>query len=278
MRDDGWVLANGFEGPGGCGAAAPEAKALVDLGRRLRDECPNADPAFLHRLGHTVQEEWARVAPPARGRRAVWRWARAAAATLAVVVLLAVGALLLPGTHVPAEAGLGRVITAFKHARVEIAPLQTATPPPWRGERYPGLEEAQSAVGFRVRVPSYLPDGLALDQVTATEHGGVRRVSLQYSGTTETLAQTTLSIHESVATAATEAQPWTIETGGDDIRSLQVAGRPALWVQGHWTRAGRWAAGGDQGMLLVQDGDVLIQIVGRFSQEECVRIAESMLR
>lgn len=274
MPDESQMLAHMLQGSDG----TSEVTALAELGRRLRDECPNADPAFLRRLGRAVQREWERSAPAAHASGAPRRLAHLLAATLAVAGLLVVGALLVPGMHMPAEAGLGRVITAFKHARVEIAPLQTATPPPLREEEYPGLEEAQAAVGFRIRVPSYLPGGLALDQVTATEHRGVRRVTLQYSGTTQTLAQTALILNESYAAEGPEGQPWTIETGGDDIESLQVAGRPALWVQGYWTGAGNWVAGGEHGMLLVQDGDVLIQIVGRFSREECVRVAESMLR
>jgi hypothetical protein len=273
MRDKAQMLADALDSPGSCGPLPPEVQALAELGRRLRDACPDADPAFIQSLGQSLQEEWARVARPA-GRRV----ARAAAVSIAVAALLLLAALELPPLQVAARAAVGRVISAFRHARVEVAPQATATPAPARDETYPSVEQAEAAAGFPIRVPSYLPDGMALDEVTVSESDGQRSVALHYSGVLPgPMMASPLIIQEFRGGEAPAGPRLVFEAGGEGVESLQVAGRPALWVQGHWTRTGRWEQGGPDGLLMLQDGDLLIQVAGRLSREECVHVAASML-
>lgn len=279
MDEKGRMLAEALDSSGEAGPIPPDVKALAELGLRLRDGCPSADPAFIQSLGHTLQREWTRLACPAQSGLARTRLWRLAAIPVAVAVLFLGIALRAPGVEMSVEAGLGRVITAFRHTRVELAPMQTITPPAVRSETYPSVEEAQAAVGFRIRVPSYLPNGLALDEVTVSESEGQRWVVLQYSGTSMApLALGPVTIQEYQAGEAPAAQALTFQAGAEGVQSIQVDGKPALWVQGHWTRTGRWERGGQDGVLMVQSGDVLVQVAGRLSQQECVRIAESMLR
>jgi len=279
MRDREQMLADELDGVSGVGPTPPEVRALAELGRRIREECANPHPAFIERLGQALQEEWARSRESARGIPTGWRLTRATALTIGVVALLLVAALYMTAVQAPAEAGLSRVITVFKGAKVEVAPPVTATPPSVRYQAYPSLEEAQAAAGFRIRAPSYLPNGLTLDGVTVSEAGGQRQVALQYSGpSVSPLASGPVVIQEFLLASSAEGEDLAFQVGAEGVVSVQIAGRPALWVQGQWTSTGRWERGGRNGLLMVQDGDVLIQVGGHLSQEECARVAESMLR
>ncbi len=271
----------------GDGRTPPEIEALVGIGARLYDECPDADPAFLQRLDQRLRAGWA---PPARAQRLLaaltgWRLAlspqllRTAGGTLvavAVLVALAVGAPVLR----TAEASLSHAISLLRRARIEQPTGGPGTPPPAPkvARFFSSLEEAREA-GFAVRAPTYLPRGLTLVNVRAVEDGGQERLILQYAGSVAQigLEREYLVIQQFRASEADEATI-TLQSDLGGVERLQVAGRTALWIaRGAGSPGAReqWERGD---ALLVEDGDLLVELFGNLGREESVRIAASMLR
>lgn len=284
MREKNCVLAEALDSlVCGCGgqAAPEEAGPLVEIGLRLHSECPEADPAFIQRLGRTLSDEHARLGCPSWRAPELWpRLLRVGAAAAMAGALLLVLTVRVPGLQRPVQAGLSRVITVFRQARVEQTSQQTTSPPTVQVETYARLEEARAAAGFPIRVPSYLPKGLVLDDVSVVDAAEGRRVMLRYTDGLAELSHRrgSVLIQEFQSSESPEAQPLVLEVGPESIERLQVAGKPALWIQGRWMPGGRWVRGGQEGALMVQDGDVLIQVIGSLTQAESVRIIESMLQ
>lgn len=269
----------------GDGLTPPEIGALVEIGTRLHNECPDADPAFLRCLEQRLRAEWA---PPGRAGRllatlAGWRLRlsprllRAAAATFVAAVVLVALAAGAPLLHT-AQASLGHAISLLRQARIEQPSARPGTPPPApkAARLFSSLEEAQAA-GFAVRAPTYLPHGLRLLNVRTVEDGGQERLILQYAGplTQIGMEREYLTIQQFRADEADEAA---ITLQGDlgGVERLQVAGRTALWIP-----RGPGSAGARKGWeigdaLLVQDGEVLVELFGNLGRDESVRIAESM--
>ncbi len=268
------------------GPIPAEITRLAEIGLRLHNECPDADPAFLDRLSGRLQAE---MAVPRRVRRSLQRLLGhlpglapgplrlGAAAALAVALLLALAA--TPGLRSTAQASLSHVIAIFQQANIEQRPRQAATPLPAPVRHtYDDVLQAQAAASFALRTPAYVPDGLALEQVEVLESEQSHRVLLRYTPADGRLSVAgtprEMIIQEFEGTQAEEALA--LQAGFDSAEQLQIAGRPALWVGGYWAPGGRWVQDQMGGALLVQDGDVLIQVRCGYSRAEAICVAESM--
>ena len=67
-----------------------------------------------------------------------------------------------------------------------------------------------------------------------------------------------------------------LQVGVNSAERLQVAGRPALWVRGSWNGRGGWLPAGTGGLVIVEDGDILVLLWGAYDREENLRIAQSL--
>jgi hypothetical protein len=303
MRDRDQILAEIFDRliKQDGGKIPSEVGELFSLGVRLHNECPDIDPGFKETLGRRLKREWhARVAARPRaglpGLLAAVRSfrPRLALRSLATVVLILCLALQSAALFSPlrstVEAGLSRVITLFGGAVVEQRSRSISTPPATEelGE-FVTIEGAEAA-GFALRAPAYLPDGFALQRVKVVREQGQQRALLSYANSgqdppygerglaaSESSTRTIL-IQQIVTEQTPEGAALALEVGPDSTEPLQVAGRPALWVAGRWSAAGRWERKGQEGLLILQDGDLLLMVSSGLGREESVRIAESMLR
>lgn len=279
------------------GKIPPEVGELVQVGVRLHNECPDIDPGFMGRLGGRLEQEWvalqgAQVSPsrlpaPLASLAALLQprpLQRGLAILAAGVALAVLSAVAFPGLRSTVRAGLGRMITVFQETDIEQQPRLEAVPwpTPVAKSSYVNLEQAQAAAGFALRAPTYLPDGLEFHGAVVTEIDGRRRVALNYaggdlsSGTGEG-RPANLVIQEIATTQTAEQVAFSLQIGLESAQPLQVAGRPALWVSGNWRPGGRWAPGGRDGLLMFQDGDVFLIVMGSLGREETARIAASMV-
>lgn len=269
------------------GRTPPEIVSLANIGARLHNECPDADPAFLQRLQQRLQAEWALPSRAQLLLAALTGWLprpsrgllRTAAGTLVAAGLLLALVAWLPGLE-PVQASLSRAITLFRQARIEqgAEPASTPLAPPEVRRTFSDVEEARAA-GLDLRTPTYLPAGLALTNVIALEDGAQERVVLQYADLYSQVGpgREHVTIQEFRVGEGGEAT-LTLQWNLSDIERLDVAGRTALWIP-HPQNSGGSPAGQQYGdVLLVQDDDILIQLFGSLSRDETVRIAESMFR
>ncbi|HOG46134.1 MAG TPA: hypothetical protein PLJ35_17615 [Anaerolineae bacterium] len=269
------------------GRVPDEIGSLVEIGLRLYNECPEADPAFLKRLGQQLQAEWAPPRPrlndlfkglllrlaPAWPK--VSRWALRLGAAVMVALGLTLALSSIPGLR-SSQASLSRVIRLFQHVPVEQRPATVSTPWPspavWRS--FLDVAQAEEATGLAIRTPSYLPASVVLDSVQAGETQGRWRVILHYRPANE--VGMALFLQEVQAGGTPEQGVMVLEIGEGSAERVLIAGRPALWVGGHWSADGRWVSSRREGAVLVQDGDVLFILSGTCGRAEMIRVAESL--
>ncbi len=281
----------------GGGQIPPEVGELVQIGLRLHNECPDIDPVFMERLGQELRQEWARQHEP--GPRML-RWPaflsalgtllrpayalRAAAVASLAIALVLFSLAGVAGLRSSVEAGLSQVITVFRHVEVVQGPQRTATPSaPERIETYGSVQEAQAAAGFPLRVPTYLPADLVFQKAILAAGQGERSVSLYYRSSGQELSSSenagrgSLSISE-IKPEAPDQMLRSFPIGSNSARHLVIAGRPALWVKGSWSRTGRWNSAGGSSYLMVQDGDLFLLLYSSLGRSETVRVADSLFQ
>ncbi len=247
-----------------------QIEPLADIGVRLRNECPDLDPALLRRMqrGWAALERQRHDTPSlSRGWSIVLR-----AASVLVTATLLLAALAWPPSRHGVQASLGRVINLFQQVRIEQVPAHTATPPPppKSYHTFAGIPEAQAVTGFAIRVPSYLPAGLELERVQVAVDQGQERVILQYIQSSQVVAgaRSSLFVQQFHSSQAMAGQAQTLQVDLQNAEQLDVAGRTALWIP----HAGPQRAN----TLLVQDGEVLIQLYGDLSRAQSLQVAESL--
>ncbi len=274
----------------GDGRTPCEIAPLAEIATRLHNECPDADPAFLQRLQARLQAEWS---PPgwAQLLRATLSpllprpWPRlllrGAASTLAAGVLLVALLAAVPALRT-ARADLARRITIFQQARVEQWPAQPVAParPLEASRSFSSIAEAQAAASFPLRIPTYLPGGLAPLSVRSVDTPGVERFILQCTSPDAGLgAERQFVVIQEYRVGSTSGDlTLTLSADLESVERLQVAGRSALWTPRQADPMGPSSMLGQGYGLLVQDGDVLIQLFTSLGRDESVRIAESMFR
>ncbi len=299
MRDTNQILAEVLDSliKHDSGRIPSEVGELLNLGLRIHNECPDADPAFTERLWLRLQREWDRPAP-----RPLIRCVggllgglelflqRAPRRGLAVVVLLLAVTLSI-GLAGAAQAGLSRTLSVFRVARVSEQPRVVATAPAVGDvEDYSSLEETRLLAGFPVRVPTYLPEGIVFDRAELADLDGRRRVLIYYKrpATEESIVDdlrnahsayldhAALVIQEYPVAECAEGAPITIPVPEGSTEHLEVAGRLAVFVKGAQSHPSGRARSSPGGILLVEDDEIFVHIWSSFEREELIRIAESM--
>ncbi len=318
MRDNDEILAEVFDSliQQGDGRISSEVGEMLNIGLRLYNECPDADPAFIERLGARLAREYAaQERQPLRTLRAAflcaWQWARqpqvllralrsallyvrrwlqlapvhralawGALATALWLVALSVS----PGLRVGVQAGLSRIITLLPGVEVVQQPearLET-TPQARRLGSYETIAQAARVAGLTPRTPSYLPAGLEFRSATVAEREGRQALMLYFAGdggdafTDPFAEEIELTIQEIDVGKGPDQPPLRLFVGAESVREVQVAGRPALWQSGEQNHAGGWLR--SSGTLAVQDGDVVLLLWGGYSREEIIKVARSLLR
>ena len=152
------------------------------------------------------------------------------------------------------------------------------------------LDEARRAAGFSLREPAYLPEGFEFHMAQAIVFLGRPSIELNYwgpqarewnvdpSGGSQGRNPPALRIVEMASADAPHEALTGLAVGPGSAEVLQLKGRPVLWVSGAYTGRGRWLPGGNQGLAVLEDGDVLIFVWTNFSRPETLRVVESMLR
>ncbi len=219
---------------------------------------------------------WPRVSARARLQRVprtkvrpARRRVLAAAALVLLVALAAAG----PGALTAADELFGHF------GLVLVNPIDVLIPhPPAPGARAEGgsvqtprltLEEARRAAPFTIKVPAWLPDGMAFRGALVDDRSTT--VVLSYRGV------------DSATGLFIQASPnW---SGGYVVpswvtRQLRVHGHPALYARGGWGASGTWDGSVSGGYLSWQDEDGLTYVLSfsglGLSADDLVRIAESM--
>ncbi|MFG2049015.1 hypothetical protein ACGFIW_16495 [Micromonospora sp. NPDC048935] len=235
---------------------------MGDLERELRDLSAWLD---------TPEPPDVRARVRVRLHRPVRRWRPFAAAALAALVV----AVLPPTRAAVADAVTG--LLRFAGVSIATSPattLPSGAAPPLPGQHAAGLEEAQRAVRFPIRLPAKLgpPERVLVADPDAT--GTCRVATLLYDGGALRVdafdGRLNLSFHKEVTPPGAE---W-VEVNGDF----------AVWVDGphilsYVDRAGnvrqesaRLAAS----TLIWQDADVSYRIEGALTQAEAIEIARSL--
>jgi hypothetical protein len=271
----------------GRGRIPPEVKELFDLGLRLHSECPDIDPAFMQRLQQRLESELRAQehtpVPPARHpiRLVPMPCLRRAAVAFAIATVLLIGMATTPSLRSRVHASL-LDIAATLGVRVEQERHIAApeTPPAEELHCFDTLEEAQRAVSFRVRVPASLPADIRFGQACLVKAGEVLQLHLYYDFADGDLAGgprarrgMALSIQEYPAPGR---GAFSVAIGPESAERIQVAGRPALLVTGSWGMTGFWSRAAPRGMLLIQDGSLIISIGYDCTEAEALSIAESL--
>ncbi|MEU7586686.1 hypothetical protein AB0A95_10335 [Micromonospora sp. NPDC049230] len=235
---------------------------MGDLERELRDLSAWLD---------TPEPPDVRARVRVRLHRPVRRWRPLAAAALAA---------LLVAVFPPTRAAVADAVTGLlRFAGVSIATSPASTPPsgaaaPLPGQRPAGLDEAQRAVRFPIRLPAKLgpPERVLVADPDAT--GTCRVATLLYDGGALRVdafdGRLNLSFHKEVTPPGAE---W-VEVNGDF----------AVWVDGphvlsYVDRAGKVrqeSARLAASTLIWQDADVSYRIEGALTQAEAIEIARSL--
>ncbi|EEP71137.1 hypothetical protein MCAG_01464 [Micromonospora sp. ATCC 39149] len=208
-------------------------------------------------------------APAVRKRR--WRWRYAVAATLAALLV----AVLPPGRTALADAAAG--LLRFAGITISTSPtpvLPAGSPSPLPAQRAAGLDEAQRAVRFPIRVPAKLgPPEQVL--VADPDGAGNHRVA------------TLLYRRGALRLDAFDGQLDPVffkEAGGPGAEWTQVGGRQAVWIGGphsvsYMDRDGvvRQESARLAGATLVWEGaGVTYRLEGELTMAEAVEIAASL--
>lgn len=202
-----------------------------------------------------------------------------------VVLVLAIG---LPVTVIAAQAlphgwqqRFGLVLINATPSPIATAMAQSHAAPVARvaqASPWISLDEAQRQVPFPIRVPAWLPAGLALRGVLVGSDGAVNsepgavKVILSYSATDGS----SKGLHiDQVAGSA--AGGLAVPAGQE--QTAVVNGRPAVYMHGAWRKDETWDATADSGILSWEAGGFtyLIQYSGLgLTREDLIRIAESL--
>lgn len=201
---------------------------------------------------------------------------------LAYVFTLALLLSLLIGIPVLAQMGM---LKYFVPIETTQWPWPHMTPMPFNAVEARDLAELEKAVGFALRMPTYLPNDCALlqYQYIARDHAAF-------------LSYACVDILEQWPHGDWRNTPWRQPVGPHAVQTLTINGQPAYYIEGPWqfqrTRDGTrtppvWVPSGAR-RLVFERGDVLIDlaaipesisngvVAGLISKEELIRIAESM--
>ncbi|MEU8329003.1 hypothetical protein [Micromonospora sp. NPDC048839] len=236
---------------------------MGDLERELRD---------LSAWLETPEPPDVRAQVRGRLHRPVRRWRPLAAAALAALLLVAV----LP----PTRAAVADAVTGLlRFAGVSIAVAPAPTVPggvasPLPGQRVAGLDEAQRAVRFPIRLPAKLGPPERVLVADPDPAGTCRVATLLYDGGALRVdafdGRLNLSFHKEVIPPGAD---W-VEVGGDF----------AVWVEGphvlsYVDRSGvvrKESARLAASTLIWQDADVSYRLEGAVTRAEAIEIARSL--
>lgn len=124
------------------------------------------------------------------------------------------------------------------------------------------IDEAQKRVDFRIAVPEYLPEGYSFHGAKISG-GGKDSVTLIYRKGTE---GEELSIEE-FSTTEESAFSYNFRTNDAEVKTLSIKGAEATLI--HFRKT-------DRRQLLYGSGSINFIITGRLSEQDIIRVAESM--
>jgi hypothetical protein len=265
--------------------------ALTDLAAALEFP-PTPDLAAAVTASLDRAPAAAPASPAARGRRwlaGLAGWRQLAVAAIAVVLLAAAVLVVSPGTREAVARRLG-----LRGVGIQIGgpPPPTVTTTPGRrldlglGERV-SLEEARRRVGFTMLIPGAggleRPDAVFVDEAVPT--GG--RVDLVYGERPGLPASPFTDAGLLITQFRGQPTPEFIKkvTGMGLVEEVTVGGEPGYWFSGEPHFFTYQDADGilqeEQtrlagNTLIWQRGDLTLRLEGELSQQEAIRIAESM--
>ncbi|WP_206809769.1 DUF4367 domain-containing protein [Paradesulfitobacterium ferrireducens] len=124
------------------------------------------------------------------------------------------------------------------------------------------LEEAQKAVNFKIAVPKYLPPGTTRQKIVLTKIGAnITKVWMEY------LSQGHLIIFTQQKVEGTVSQGYMYDTDDTVTKEIAINGHPAtILISKNAITSLTW-----------YDRGLLFELRGQLSEEECIKIAESII-
>jgi hypothetical protein len=229
--------------------------AMVDLLSSLRQD---PSPALVTRVrGIPTMRE------PKRQAVLRWAWGLAAAALLFVVLVSASPS--LRAAIASLDVTIGNIRLSVADRSPDSSDARIVEP------EMMSLEAAREAVPFAFRIPTEIPDGLAMDEwVRVNDLGGGPFVEMQWAK----LGGGGFSF---AARQDPGSSSWLV--GLDSYREIEIGGEPAIIITGGWDADSReWAWLEHTTLIWTVDGVqyTLGASADNFSETDLIAIAESV--